>query len=576
MTESEIIKKAEYWLSDAFDEATKAEVKDMINNKSELLADAFYKDLEFGTGGLRGVMGAGTNRLNKYTIGMATQGLCNYLKQQNNSRTELSAAIAYDNRNNSKFFAEVTASVFSANGIKVFMFNELKPTPMLSFAIRQLKCDTGIVITASHNPKEYNGYKVYWKDGGQITAPHDKNIIAEVKKVTDVSQIKFDDKLSNLAYINNEFDETYIKRLSELLQNSEVFEKTDLKVVYTPLHGATCNIVPKAFNYLKLKNFELVAEQAIPDGNFTTVYSPNPEEASAFDMAIKQAKKVNADIIMGSDPDGDRLGVVAKNNKGEYFLLNGNQTAAIITRHLLSNMQQNNSIKEGDYIVKTIVTSELLDQIAESFNVNCYTVLTGFKYIAEIIEKNYLKNRFIAGGEESYGFLAGDFIRDKDAIMTCILITEIAAKAKEENKSLYDLLTDIYYEYGLYYEKLKSITKKGKQGAEEINAMMDRLRNETPESFNGVGIALVHDFEKRKTIDKISDLRYDISLPKSNVLQFDLTDGTKITVRPSGTEPKIKFYVSANRKLEKDEDINEAKKILNDKIEKIFEEIISK
>ncbi len=569
MENLDIKQKAQSWLSEKYDEQTRNEVREMLDGNPELLTDAFYKDLEFGTGGLRGIMGAGTNRVNKYTIGAATQGLCNYLIKTFPGE-KLSAAIAYDCRNNSEYFAKITASVFSANGFKVYLFDELRPTPELSFVIRHFKCNTGIVITASHNPKEYNGYKVYWKDGGQIVDPHDVNIINEVRNVTDVSSIKFDDNLKNVEIIGESVDKLYISKLKQLCLNPEIIELSDLKVVYTPLHGTTLKLVPMALEAIGLKNFELVEEQAVPDGTFPTVDSPNPEETSAFKMAIDLAKKTNADIIMGSDPDGDRLGVVVKDKSGNYEMLNGNQTAAILTWYILDQMKNKNLLRPNDYIVKTIVTSEILDQIAAKYNLDCYSVLTGFKYIAEIIEKNYHNKRFIAGGEESYGFLIGDFIRDKDAVVTAMITSEVAAWAKTRNMTLIDLLKDIYVEFGFYFEGLCSVTKKGKTGAEEIAAMMEKLRNQSPESINGVDVAMIHDFQKSKTVDKISDLRYDINLPKSNVLQFDLTDGTKITVRPSGTEPKIKFYVSVNDTLESPEKYAEKKQELQTRIDKIL------
>jgi phosphoglucomutase len=566
---SEIKLKAEAWLSEKYDEQTRNEVGNLLNGNEDALTEAFYKDLEFGTGGLRGIMGAGTNRVNKYTIGAATQGLCNYLIMTFPCE-KLSAAIAYDCRHNSEYFAKITASVFSANGIKVYLFDELRPTPELSFAIRHFNCNTGIVITASHNPKEYNGYKVYWKDGGQIVAPHDENIINEVRNVTDVSMIKFDDKLSNVEIIGDTVDKLYISKLRQLCLNPKIIESSDLKVVYTPLHGTTLKLVPMALKDIGLKNVHLVEEQAIPDGTFPTIESPNPEEASAFKMAIELARKIDADIIMGSDPDGDRLGVVVKDKSGEYEMLNGNQTAAILTWYILDQMKEKNLLRPNDYIVKTIVTSEILDQIAVKYNLDCYSVLTGFKYIADIIEKNYKEKRFIAGGEESYGFLIGDSIRDKDAVVTSMITSEIAAWAKARNKTLIDLLKDIYVEFGFYFEGLCSVTKNGKSGAEEIASMMDKFRNQTPESFAGVRVAMVHDFQKSKTVDKISDLRYDINLPKSNVLQFDLTDGTKITVRPSGTEPKIKFYVSVNDTLDSPQKYEEKKIELQARIGKIL------
>lgn len=573
MTMENIINKAKYWLSDLFDKETCQQVKEMIENDKELLTEAFYKDLEFGTGGLRGIMGPGTNRMNKYTVGMATQGLCNYLISQFPNE-QIKCAIAYDCRNNSEYFARITASVFSANGIKVYLFDSLRPTPELSFAIRHLGCHSGVVVTASHNPKEYNGYKVYWQDGGQIITPHDKNIINEVRKITDVANVKFDDNLSNVQIIGEDVDNAYIERLTEVVLNPKIITNTDLKIVFTPIHGSTVKILPKALQKIGFKDINIVPEQAVVDGNFPTVVSPNPEEPAALEMAINLAKKTNADIVMGTDPDGDRLGIVVRQKSGEYLLLNGNQTASILIYYLLEEWNKKGKLKGKEYIVKTIVTTELLVKMAEHYKVKYYDVLTGFKYIADIIEKNYGKSKFIGGGEESYGFLAGDFVRDKDAVMSCMLIAEVAAWAKNQGKTLDELLIDIYVKFGYYLEGLKSLTKKGKSGLEEIQAMMDKFRDQTPDSINGATVALVHDFEKSQTVDKISDLRYDISLPKSNVLQFDLVDGTKITVRPSGTEPKIKFYVSVHDKLNSVNEYCSKTVELKEKINKIIEELI--
>ncbi|MDR1729829.1 MAG: phospho-sugar mutase [Prevotellaceae bacterium] len=565
--------KSYYWLSDFFDKDTRDQVKNLIENDNHLLTESFYKDLEFGTGGLRGIMGVGTNRMNKYTVGMATQGLSNYLIEQF-PKEEIKCAIAYDSRNNSEYFAKVTASVFSANNIKVFLFDKLRPTPELSFAIRHLGCHAGIVITASHNPKEYNGYKVYWQDGGQIIAPHDKKIIENVRQIKDFTTIKFDDSLKNAELIGKDVDDAYINALSKLCLNSELIKQTSLKIVFTPIHGSTVDLVPMALRKIGFHDIDIVEKQAVPDGNFTTVKSPNPEEPEAFDMAIKTAKEANADIVMGTDPDGDRLGIVIKNYLNEYVLLNGNQTAAIMVYYLLDQWQKKLMLTGKEYIVKTIVTTELLTQISDFYKVKCYDVLTGFKYIAALIEKNYKNMKFIGGGEESYGFLAGDFVRDKDAVMSCMLIAEIAAWAKSRNKTLYDILIEIYVKFGYYLEGLKSITKTGKAGAEEIQSMMKKFRNEPPESIAGAGIALIHDFEKSQTIDKISDLRYEIILPKSNVLQYDLLDGTKITIRPSGTEPKIKFYVSVHDNIDSAEEFDNMTIKLRNRINKIMEEII--
>jgi phosphoglucomutase len=569
----EIRKRAEYWLSEIFDSETRNEVKHMFDNDENLLTESFYRDLEFGTGGLRGIMGAGTNRMNRYTVGMATQGLSNYLLSQFPGQ-QIKCAIAYDCRNNSEYFAKITASVFSANGIKVYLFDKLRPTPELSFAIRHLGCQSGVVITASHNPKEYNGYKVYWQDGGQIITPHDKGIIAEVRKITDVADVKFDDTLKNIEYIGEKVDNAYIEKLTEVSLNPAEIKKAGLKIVFTPIHGSTVDILPKALRKIGFDDINIVEEQAIPDGNFPTVPSPNPEEAAALAMAIEKAKAIKADIVMGTDPDGDRLGIVVRKSDGEYMLLNGNQTASILTYYLLEEWNKKGLLTGNEYIVKTIVTTELLTEMANQYKVKYYDVLTGFKYIADIIEKNYGKTKFIGGGEESYGFLAGEFVRDKDAVMSCMLVAEVAAWAKNQGLTLDELLIDIYVKFGYYLEGLKSLTKTGKSGLEEIQAMMDKFRDQTPDSINGATVALVHDFEKSKTIDKISDLRYDITLPKSNVLQFDLTDGTKITVRPSGTEPKIKFYVSVHDKLNSRSEYEAKTKELQAKIDKIIGELV--
>ncbi|NLB86075.1 MAG: phospho-sugar mutase [Bacteroidales bacterium] len=569
-----IIIKARKWLSPSYDKETREEVKRMIESDKELLTESFYKDLEFGTGGLRGIMGVGTNRMNKYTVGMSTQALSNYLLKQF-PNTKIKCAIAYDCRNNSEYFAKISASVLSANGIKVYLFDSLRPTPELSFTIRHLKCQSGIVITASHNPKEYNGYKVYWQDGGQIINPHDIGIINEVREISDISQVKFDDSLKNIEIIGENIDNAYINKLAEISLNPEEIKKSNLKIVFTPIHGSTVDILPKALQKVGFSDINIVEEQAIVDGNFPTVVSPNPEEETALSMAIEKAKKIKADIVMGTDPDGDRLGIVIRKKNGDYMLLNGNQTASILIFYLLEEWQKKGKLKGKEYIVKTIVTTELLSVIAKYYNVKSYDVLTGFKYIAEIIEKNYGKTTFIGGGEESYGFLAGEFVRDKDAVMSCMLMAEVTAWAKNQNISLDELLIDIYIKFGYYLEGLKSLTKTGKDGLEEIQKMMEKFRYQTPESINGVNIALVHDFEKGSTIDKISDLRYEISLPKSNVLQFDLVDGTKITVRPSGTEPKIKFYVSVHDKLKNKEEYAQKTIELQKKIDKIIETMIN-
>jgi len=566
--------KAKNWLESNIDTESKKILEEMIQHNENELIESFYKDLEFGTGGLRGIMGIGTNRMNIYTVGMATQGLCNYLKGQFHGLNEIKVAIAHDSRNNSRLFAEKTASVFSANGIKVYLFEDLRPTPELSFAIRHFGCQSGVVVTASHNPKEYNGYKVYWEDGGQIITPHDKNIIAEVQKIKNVDEIKFDNSLKLVQIIGEKFDNEYINELKKLSLNPDIIKKQkDLKIVYTPIHGTGVELVPKALKAYGFENIYIVEEQKSPDGNFPTVKSPNPEEAAALELAIKKAKETDADIVMATDPDADRVGIAIKNNKNEYILLNGNQAAALLINYLITQWKEKGKLKGKEYIVKTIVTSEILKDIADKYKVESYDVLTGFKYIADIIKQNEGKKKFIGGGEESYGYLAGEFVRDKDAVMSCALLAETAAFAKEQGKTLYEQLIDIYVEFGFYKEHLVSLVRKGKSGSEEIQAIMDNYRNTPPDSINNSMVMLIHDFEKQKTFDQMSHLRYDINLPKSNVLQFILQDGTKISVRPSGTEPKIKFYVGVKENLERREDFEKINQKLDKKIEGIIKSL---
>jgi len=566
--------KAKHWLESNIDTESKKILEEMIQHNENELIESFYKDLEFGTGGLRGIMGIGTNRMNIYTVGMATQGLCNYLKQQFQNLKEIKVAIAHDSRNNSRLFAEKTASVFSANGIQVYLFEDLRPTPELSFAIRHFNCQSGVVVTASHNPKEYNGYKVYWEDGGQIITPHDKNIIAEVQKIKNVDEIKFDNDLKLVQIIGENIDNEYLNELKKLSLNPEIIKKQkDLKIVYTPIHGTGVDLVPKALKAYGFENIYSVDEQNTPDGNFPTVKSPNPEEAAALELALKKAKETYADIVMATDPDADRVGIAVKNDKNEFILLNGNQAAALLINYLITQWKEKGKIKGKEYIVKTIVTSEILKDIADKYEVECYDVLTGFKYIADIIKQNEGKKKFIGGGEESYGYLAGEFVRDKDAVMSCALLAETAAFAKEQGNTLYQQLIDIYVEFGFYKEHLVSIVRKGKSGSEEIQKIMDTYRNTPPDSINNSTVMLIHDFEKQKTFDQVSHLRYDINLPKSNVLQFILQDGTKISVRPSGTEPKIKFYVGVKEKLEKREDFEEINQKLDKKIEGIIKSL---
>jgi len=570
----EVMQKANIWLNSDIDKESKQEIEELIKSNEAELIESFYKDLEFGTGGLRGIMGVGTNRMNIYTVGMATQGLCNYLKQQFTDKKQIKAAIAFDSRNNSKLFAEKTASVFSANGIKVYLFDSLRPTPELSYAIRELECQTGIVVTASHNPKEYNGYKVYWEDGGQIISPHDKNIINEVQSIKDVSEIQFDDDLKNVEIIGEKIDKSYIKELCKLSLNPTVIKKqSDLKIVYTPIHGTGVELVPKTLQAYGFNNVTIVEEQKVPDGNFPTVKSPNPEEPEALKLALQKAKDIDADIVMATDPDADRVGIAVKNNENEFILLNGNQAASLLINYLISQWKFKGKLKGKEYIVKTIVTTELLKDIATKYGVETYDVLTGFKYIADIIKQKEGEKKFIGGGEESYGYLAGEFVRDKDAVMSCALIAEAAAMAKENGKTLYQELIGIYAEFGFYKEKLISVVKKGKEGSEEIHKMMENFRNSPPQTINKSNVMLIHDFLKQKTFDQISHLRYDINLPKSNVLQFILSDGSKISIRPSGTEPKIKFYFGVHEELPSKEDFDKVNKLLDKKIDLIIKSL---
>jgi phosphoglucomutase len=570
--DSLIKKRAEQWLTPDFDEETRRQVSDLFNNETEL-TESFYKDLEFGTGGLRGIMGVGTNRMNKYTVGMATQGLANYLKQQFPSQS-LSAVVACDCRNNSPFFAEVVANIFSANGIKVYLFSSLRPTPELSFAIRHLKSNTGVMITASHNPKEYNGYKAYWDDGAQVTSPHDLNIIDEVVKIKSVKEVNFEANPELIVSIGEEIDRIYLEKLKTLSISPEVIEKhSDIKIVYTPLHGTGVKLVPDFLNKLGFKSIIHVPEQDINDGNFPTVVSPNPEESSALTLALKKAKEENADLVMATDPDADRMGIAIRNNNGELQLLNGNQTASILTYYCLENLSRQNKLKGDEYIVRTVVTTHLLTTIAKYYGVEIFDVLTGFKYIAEIIRENEGKKNFICGGEESYGFLVGDFVRDKDAVISCGMIAEVAAWAKENGKSLYDILLDIYAKFGIHEEKLLSITKKGKEGLEEIKEMMKNYRNNPPKEIAGSKIVTIVDYLTRQQIDILTGDSTPINQHKSDVLQFYTLDGTVVSIRPSGTEPKIKYYFELRSDLENRNEYHTVLKKLNNKYQIILDEL---
>ena len=566
----EIIERARVWLSNEYDAETRKQVQELIDNNPEELLESFYKNLEFGTGGLRGIMGIGTNRMNTYTVAMATQGFANYIKLMFPNIEQPQIAIAYDCRNNSPEFAKTAAEVMSANGIKVFIFNSLRPTPELSFAIIELKCQAGIVITASHNPKEYNGYKAYWEDGGQLVSPHDKNVIGEVEKITDFSMVNFNANNDLIEYLDEKFDEIYINKILDLSLSPETIEKQqDLVFVYTPIHGTGGQIIPKLFSKAGFKNVHCVEEQMIVDGNFPTVVSPNPEEKAALTLAIEKAKKVNADVVLATDPDADRVGIAVKDENGEFVLLNGNQTAALLTYYLLTRWNELGKLSGKEYIVKTIVTTELLFDMANKYNVEKFDVLTGFKFIADKILNNP-EMTFIGGGEESYGFLIGDFVRDKDANSACFMIAEIAAWAAEQNKTLYQILKEIYKEFGFYKEGLLSLTKKGISGSEEIKNMMYRFRNETPKEILGSKIIEIKDYKTSICKDVISGTETIIDLPKSDVLQFFTEDGTKISIRPSGTEPKIKFYFGIKAKLNDIADFEVVDSELNNKINSLI------
>ena len=570
---NEIRTRAESWLGKEFNEETRKEVREMLDKDENKLIDAFYQDLEFGTGGLRGIMGAGTNRMNIYTLGMATQGLSNYLRKQcGNSRVKV--AIAHDCRNNSRYFAETTANIFSANGFIVYLFESLRPTPELSFAIRHYKCQSGVVITASHNPPEYNGYKAYWDDGGQVVAPHDDGIIEEARKITSVNEIKFKGKKNRIKIIGKETDDMFLKEVLKMSINPEVINKfNDIPIVYTPIHGTGITMVPPALKMYGFKNIISVPEQDITDGNFPTVKSPNPEEPDALKMAIKKAVETNAELVMATDPDADRLGLAVKNRKGEFILLNGNQTGVILIWYILSQFKERKKYKGNEYIIKTIVTTDLIERIAEGYNVECFNVLTGFKFFAELIREKEGTKKYIGGGEESYGFLPGDYVRDKDAVASCALAAEATSWAKSKGMSLFELLLNIYVQFGFYKEKLINIVRKGKEGADEIIAMMTGYRNNPPEKINNSQVIKINDYETQISHDIIKGTKTEINLIKSDVLQFFLADGSKISIRPSGTEPKIKFYFSVNTKLESADKFEETEKILDKRISDIIEDM---
>lgn len=563
-----ITAKAESWLNSNIDEKSKAEIRTLLDStdKTELI-DSFYRDLEFGTGGLRGIMGVGSNRLNVYTVAMATQGLANYLLKCFPNE-EIKVAITHDCRINNTLFANTTANVFTANGIKVKYFRELRPTPMLSFAIRYFGCKSGVMVTASHNPKEYNGYKAYWDDGGQVVAPHDKNIIKEVQKILSIDDVNWNKNDNLIEYIEEDFDLIYLNLVKKLsLSPNEIMLQRAMPIVFSPIHGASGKMVPASLKVFGFENIHMVKEQAEPDGTFPTVIYPNPEEAEALNMSIELGKKVGAELVLACDPDGDRYAACVPDGKGDFELLNGNQTGALLTYYLLSKWREHGKLTGDQFMVNTIVTTELIDEICRGFEVTCFSVLTGFKNIAEIIRNLEGKKEFIGGGEESYGYLIGDFVRDKDGNSACAMVAEIVAYYKTKGKSIQDVLAEIYMQFGFYKESLISVTKKGKDGAEQIQNLMSGFRTNRPTEMNGIKVVKIVDVKESKIYDLVNGAESELKMDKSNVIQFYLEDGSKISARPSGTEPKIKYYFSVNETLPNREAYLAVQESLDKKIE---------
>ncbi len=572
--ETSILNKINHWLQGNYDKDTKNEINALLDSESFLeLTDSFYKNLEFGTGGLRGIMGPGSNRINKYTIGSATQGLSNFLLKKYPGE-KISVAVAHDSRNKSDYFAKITAEVFSANGIHVHFFKELRPTPELSFAIRHLGCKSGVMITASHNPKEYNGYKAYGWDGGQFTSPDDQMVMHEVSAISTIDLVKFNRIEENIELIDESLDNLYLDKIAELSMSMEAIERQkDLKIVYSPIHGTGITLVPAALKKFGFENIHIVEEQSTPDGNFPTVIYPNPEEKEALTLALAKAKNIDADLVLATDPDADRVGIAIKNDVGEFILLNGNQTGSLLINYLLSAWEQKGKLTGNEYVISTVVTTKLIEDIALSKNVGFYETLTGFKWIGALITELQGKKIFIAGGEESYGYLVGELVRDKDAVISCAFIAEMTAYYKDQGSSLYQAMLDMYEHYGLYKEKLVSITKKGKTGAEEIKALMERFRTNTPSSLGGSKVVRLKDYELGKETDLLTGSEKPLDYPKSDVLQFITADGCIISARPSGTEPKIKFYCSVKTALPDKNEFSKKDKLLEEKIESIMKDL---
>ncbi|MCU0388895.1 MAG: phospho-sugar mutase [Chitinophagaceae bacterium] len=564
--------KIDNWLAGSYDETTKSEIRHLLETNPDELVEGFYKNLEFGTGGLRGIMGIGTNKMNKYTVGMATQGYANYLKQVFGEN--ISVAIAHDSRNNSRFFAETVAAVMGANGIKAYLFESLRPTPELSFAIRHLGCKGGVVCTASHNPKEYNGYKAYWEDGAQLVPPHDKNVIIEVDKITAVEDVKWSGGEENIVIIGDELDEAYFNMVKSLSVYPDVcVRQSDLKIVYTSIHGSGIKLVPGVLERFGFKNVTIVEEQATPDGNFPTVHSPNPEEKDAMNLGLAKAKEIDADILLGTDPDADRVGIGIKDNDGNWVLMNGNQTAVLAFNYMIEARKAKGVAQPNDMVIKTIVTSDMINRFAAANGVACYDVLTGFKYISEMIREKTGVENYIIGGEESYGLMIGDQVRDKDAVSAVALLCEMAAYEKDKGRSLYQKLLDLYVEYGCFQEHLISITKKGMNGQKEIAEMMESYRSNPPKVLGGTAVKTLLDYQLQTGTNLADGSTFSIDLPKSNVLQFVLEDGSKVSARPSGTEPKIKFYFSVNAPLDSPDNYHAVKKGLDVRIQSIISDM---
>ena len=572
--ETSVLNKINDWLQGNYDSDTKKEINELLNSESFTeLTDAFYRNLEFGTGGLRGTMGPGSNRINKYTIGSATQGLSNFLMKKYPDE-KISVAVAHDSRNRSDYFAQITAEVFSANGIHVYFFKELRPTPELSFAIRHLGCKSGVMITASHNPKEYNGYKAYGWDGGQFTSPDDQMVMNEVSAISTIDLVKFNRIEKNIELIDESLDELYLDKITELSMSKKAIERQkDLKIVYSPIHGTGITLVPAALRRFGFTNIHIVEEQSMPDGNFPTVIYPNPEEKEALTLALAKAKNIDADLVLATDPDADRVGIAIKNNDDEFILLNGNQTGSLLINYLLTAWEQNGKLTGNEYVISTVVTTKLIEDIALSKNVGFYETLTGFKWIGALMTELQGKKVFIAGGEESYGYLVGELVRDKDAVISCAFIAEMAAFYKDQGSSLYQAMLDMYEQYGFYKEKLVSITKKGKTGAEEIKALMERFRTNTPSSLGGSKVVKLKDYELGKETDLLTGSEKTLDYPKSDVLQFITADSCIISARPSGTEPKIKFYCSVKTTLPDKNEFKQKDKFLEEKIERIMKDL---